>query len=396
MIKGENILLLSSDLWRSEGRRSKEHITIRLIKENKVLYVESIGIRHRSMAKGEVSIKLIKERLGRFFKGLNKLDKNLGVLPPLILPFHKSQLIGRINKSLLNFCITRAMKKMDFDSLPIVIACMPTWANFCSKVRRKILIYYLLDKFSRFYGAPREEIDEMDEKLIREADIVIAISQPLYEEAKKIKPDRTYFVPHGVDFNIFQTEDPDILFKEIPNLKHPVIGYFGLIENKAMFDSELVEYMAKKKPEWSFVLIGKVDFDNSYLKSFPNIHFLGIKPYEKLSEYACQFDVCTIPFRQNELIYYSRPLKVMEYLAMGKPIVSTWDPLNEKELKNLIYVRKDPDSFIEGISKALSEDNPELKKVRKDFARKNTWDNAYNKICDIINENLKTNKAAVV
>src|SRR4029450_8258323 len=138
---------------------------------------------------------------------------------------------------------------------------------------------------------------------------------------RKLNP-HAVFAPHGVDVELFgKAQDPAT---EIPaaarNLQKPVIGYFGSIHE--WIDVELIEWLARARPEWTFLLTGHAAVDVAALRALSNVQLIGAQPYHSLPAWAKAFDVAIIPYRMNRQVENANPLKLREYLACGKPVVS--------------------------------------------------------------------------
>ncbi len=118
------------------------------------------------------------------------------------------------------------------------------------------------------------------------------------------------------------------------NLPHPVIGYFGLLAD--WIDLEMIAWLAAQRPGWTFLLVGQAKTDIRQLQGLSNVVMVGPQPYESLPGWARAFDVAIIPYRMNRQVQNANPLKLREYLATGRPIVSVRNPEIEK------FARLDP------------------------------------------------------
>jgi glycosyltransferase involved in cell wall biosynthesis len=159
-------------------------------------------------------------------------------------------------------------------------------------------------------------------------------------------------------------------------VKKPIIGYIGAIRD--WLDTELIELIATRRKDWNIVLIGNVGDGNNAgierLRKLSNVHFLGEKIYHDLPKFIYHLDVCLIPFRKTPLIDATNPVKFYEYLASGKPVVST--TMNDLLPYNrLCYLAENHEDFLKKIEIALNEKDPQLAKDRVDFAKENTWKN---------------------
>jgi hypothetical protein len=156
------------------------------------------------------------------------------------------------------------------------------------------------------------------------------------------------------------------------NIKKPIVGFFGGIDNHTS-DIELIEKVTDILSEMSFVFIGNVSADCSRLVSKKNVWMLGQKPYEQIPHYGKCFDVAIMPWRQNHWIEVCNPVKLKEYLALGKPIVST--PFAElQKYRDVVYEAKTSVEFAACIRDAIGQNNPKLVTKRRKKVENSSWD----------------------
>ena len=221
--------------------------------------------------------------------------------------------------------------------------------------------------------------------LLERADLVLASSQNLIAEAKTFRPE-ILNIPNAVDYDFVQAckpRDEDSLPDEMVQIreqKKPVIGYVGALAK--WFDYGLVLKTAQANPQWEFVLIGS-DYDGSVLDSgllkLSNVNWLGHKPYQDLFSYLWAFDIATIPFKISELTNSVNPVKLFEYFACRKPVVST--PLLECQKYPEVLIAKDVSQFTAQIHQGLDlGKNPEFLSRLDQLARDNTWQERVEKI----------------
>ena len=214
-------------------------------------------------------------------------------------------------------------------------------------------------------------------KILNCANIVITTSDRLYQQASLIRPD-ILLVPNGVDYDFIASirsasyEIPKDI-QPIVALNKPIIGYSGALA--AWFDYNLVEQVAIKQYNYEFVLIGvnyDCSLDQSNLLSLPNVHWLGMKNYENLFHYLLLFDVGIIPFKINKITLSTSPIKLFEYAACQKPIVTTLLPECLKYPE--VMTGKNPDEFIDALHSALLRSKDiDFKKKLDDLAKSNSW-----------------------
>jgi glycosyltransferase involved in cell wall biosynthesis len=213
---------------------------------------------------------------------------------------------------------------------------------------------------------------------LKRADLVLASAKTLYKTAQQYN-DNVILVPNACEFDHFKesNEKPEY-FKQ---LEGPIITYCGAIAT--WLDKELMFETAKKYPEYNFVFVGAAM--NDFMgHTYGNIHILGHQPYEEIPNYLHHSDVLIIPFRENEPVVNStHPVKLYEYFATGKPVVTTAMP--ETNIKG-VYWSEGREKFMENIKVALNESDDEIKQYRINEASKNTWEARAEQILQKIEE----------
>jgi UDP-galactopyranose mutase len=221
-------------------------------------------------------------------------------------------------------------------------------------------VFDAMDELSKFKFAP-EHLLELEQELIDRADVVFTGGSSLYE-AKKDRHDNIHCFPSSVDrahfakarSRLFDPADQE-------DLPRPRLGFYGVIDER--FDTDLLDHAAEMRPEWSFVMVGPVvKISEEDLPKRPNIHYLGGKTYAELPAYLSGWDVALMPFAMNESTQFISPTKTPEYLAGGKPVVST--PIKDvvRHYGQIEGVRfaSTPDEFVAACEQALElARNPE-------------------------------------
>jgi glycosyltransferase involved in cell wall biosynthesis len=364
VLQGRDILCFSHD-WGGDPY-SRTHLMRLLARENRVLWVNSIGCRAPTVSRADAGRVL--RKLGAAARPLRRVEPNLYVLSPLALPFYDSPGVRRLNGHLLRIQLKRAMRRLGFQR-PINWITIPTVAVVAGTLGEDQVIYHCCDENAAFPGHSARAVSELEAQLLRRADLVITSADLLYQAKRRLNP-RTVLVRHGVDLDHFrralaeETEVPH----DIAALPRPILGYFGLIAD--WLDVELIAACAARLSRASIVLLGKVTTDVSALQAHPNVYLLGRKPYEELPRYCKAFDVALMPFRINELTLHANPLKVREYLAAGLPVVSTRLP--EVELLDVCRIADDPESFVREIQAALAHPGPRME--RSETVRSESWE----------------------
>lgn len=239
--------------------------------------------------------------------------------------------------------------------------------------RPQLTIYDCMDQLAAFKGAPQNLI-ALEKELFKQADLVFTGGRSLYE-AKKQSHASVHCFPSSIDkqhFGRATTNLPDPHDqKQIP---HPRAGFFGVVDER--FDIELLQELSAFLPDWHFVIIGPVaKIDPATLPQAENIHYLGMKKYEELPRYLANWDVAIMPFALNESTRYISPTKTPEYLAAGKPVVSTavHDVVHPYEDLGLVSIGRTSEEFAEKLTNSL-EINPQWERKVQAYLRDFSWD----------------------
>jgi glycosyltransferase involved in cell wall biosynthesis len=367
MLRDQEIVYVGND-WFADNRTSSHQIARLLAQHNRMLYVEAAGQRAPTTSKRDLA--KIVARLKKVWSAPVRVDPNVHVFSPLIIPFHGSALARRINRTLLGASIRRACRQVGFER-PILWIILPHYSSIVDTVPHKGIVYYVVDEYSAMPGVDADRIREMEQLVLLRADVVFTISEQLKSTKGRTNPN-TYFSPHGVESEHFGRayHEPLSMPRELEGIARPIVGFFGLIED--WLDFVLLEYLAEHRPHYSFVMVGRVARDVTRFARFKNVIFLGKKSYESIPSFLRAFDVCHIPFQLNDVILHSSPLKLKEYLAGGKPVVSV--AIDEvKKLDGLVYVATDYASYLSAIDRALAEDSPARAQERVRAMEQESW-----------------------
>jgi len=243
-------------------------------------------------------------------------------------------------------------------------------------------IYYCRD-FLTGYDYWKKHSKILEPELIETSDIVVTNSS-YYASYCSNYNSSSYYIGQGCDLELFNADKLHAVPEDLKGIGRPVIGYAGALDS-ARLDISIIETMAKNYKHANIVLVGPEDdkFQKSSLHTFKNIHFLGRKSLQQLPAYIQAFDVCINPQLKNEITRGNYPLKIDEYLAMGKPVVATRTE-TMKLFEELTYLAVSAQEFSDLVYKALAENNEGLEERRKIFARSHTWQSSMSKLYDII------------
>ncbi|HEU4875446.1 MAG TPA: glycosyltransferase family 1 protein [Pyrinomonadaceae bacterium] len=261
-------------------------------------------------------------------------------------------------------------------------------------------VYDCMDELSAFKGA-HSALPMLEKQLFRHVDLVFTGGQSLYE-AKCGQHPSVHAFPSSIDVKHFGkarnlTEDP----KDQAHIPHPRLGFFGVIDER--FDSQLLDQIASRRPDWQFIMIGPiVKIDPASLPQHPNIHYLGGKKYQELPEYLAGWDIALLLFARNDSTRFISPTKTPEYLAAGKPVISTSirDVVRPYGDLKLVEIADTPDEFINAAEKifANADQTQWLAKVDaflEHISWDKTWSQMYSLIANVIQKKRPARKASM-
>lgn len=265
------------------------------------------------------------------------------------------------------------------------------------------IIYEYIDEINPILSGTKEipvNIKEKYEYMLKDKEnvFVVVTADKLKEDIEQKRgTEKLVFACNGVEYNHYQNIDKlfefDKDFCQILDEKKPIVGYYGAFAS--WFDYEMIRYLSKNRPEYNIVLIGtKYDesMEKSKIEELKNVYFLGTKDYKILKNYAAKFDVCTVPFIINDITKATSPLKIFEYMALNKPIVTT--AMDECKKYESIFIANTNKEFTELIDKAIKLNTKESYKyfeILKKEALENTWESKTKLIIELLNESENKN-----
>ncbi|MCX6149371.1 MAG: glycosyltransferase [Ignavibacteriales bacterium] len=383
MISNRDIIIFGDDWGRFPS--TIQHIGKVLSKTNRILWIGSLGLR-----KPELKLKDLKrvfEKVSNLFERKNIESEKLPVieLHPFVLPFHDFEFVRKLNKKFIISSIRKKISELKFQN-PILITSSPIIADLIGEFNESSAHYFCLDDYTLFDGAFKSLLI-LEKQLLGKVDSCFSISDVLMK-SRIPKSGKSYFLPQGVESGHFTSASIEIP-NEIKNLKKPVIGFFGLLA--PWINIDLICKSACNYPEYTFLIIGKPATDISQFDEIKNLKFVGEIPYKELPAYAKVFDVGLIPFKVNELTIAANPIKLLEYLSMGIPVVST-DLPEAAKFKDYIFIAKDDKEFINQIQTAVLDNQPIRNKARMIEAEKYSWQSITENISKSILEIEKAKK----
>lgn len=270
----------------------------------------------------------------------------------------------------------------------------PMALTYTENFKPKLIVYDCMDELSAFKFAPTS-LKVLENQLLAIADIVFTGGNSLYEAKKNLHP-KVYSCPSSIDKEHFQgarymvQEPPDQSY-----IEHPRLGFYGVIDER--FDITLIAEAAEAQPDWNFILVGPIiKIDPATLPKKKNIYYLGSKTYQELPIYLSGWDIALIPFAINESTRYISPTKTPEYLAGGKPVISTpiIDVIEPYGNLGLVEIINDSSELVEKAKFQLAATNKAawLTKVDK-YLSTISWDDTWTNMNVLMTAALKEKQA---
>lgn len=333
---------------------STQHLVRHLSASCKVVWINSIGLRRPTFGQQDIKRawnKLTAARRSANSGSVKPLNDNFHILHPRTLPAPRSRLERKVASALLIKQIRPLIKQVALQS-PVLWTSLPTAVDVAGQLDESALVYYCGDDFSALAGVDHATVTKRESELAEKADLIMTVSRTL---AERFPAETTRLLPHGVDYNLFTTPAPRA--DDLPNDGRPIAGFYGSISE--WLDIELLQAVVTRLPHWHFVFIGKPVVDIRALSRHPNVTLLGERPHDQLPAYSQHWTASLLPFKNNPQIQACNPLKLREYLAAGRPIISTPFPALTP-YENYIHTVTDADGMIAALQQsALQTTNSE-------------------------------------
>jgi glycosyltransferase involved in cell wall biosynthesis len=388
MISGRDIICIASIEWDFLWQGHQE-INLRLARAgNRILYIENTGVRAPGLKDTRRVLKRFK-RWGSSLRsdGVREVAPNLFVCSPLVLPPLGPNWQRQINRRALLPFIRRTARRLGMTDV-LLWTYLPTdmAVDIINLLRtpQSVVVYYCIADFSQLTPRVRK-LRQTEQAVVESSDLVFAQGPELAAHCIQWNQNVHVF-PFGVNLEAFPLAQSNgnssaSLFpsgsemRRLQTLQRPLIGYIGGLHRHV--DLGLLIAMARARPQWSWVFVGAVQTDVGELSLLPNVHLLGQQPHPDLVRYIRAFDVCIVPYVNSLYTATVVPTKINEYLAVGKPVVSTSLPavceFNEEH--DILFVSQNqPDDFLEAIERALHSPADEVTvKRRREIASLGDW-----------------------
>jgi glycosyltransferase involved in cell wall biosynthesis len=357
-LQNVDVVVHSHLRWDGVWQRPQQIIS-RLARDSRVVFIEEPLFEERHRERPELRVR--------------QEDSGVTILQPLLPPQNEPlPQVAPENQRLNRKLVAEWLRNAGYrDVLRWHYAPMALYlAETCSE---RGVVYDCMDELSAFKGAPPELV-ERERELMAQAAVVFTGGRSIYEAKRALHP-RTYRFDSGVEVEHFQqAAQPETTIPEdVASLPRPILGYYGVIDER--MDYEALEYLARRHPEWSFLMVGPVTkVSEEDLPKGANIHYTGQRTYRDLPRYLKAFDVALVLFADNAATRYLSPTKTLEYFAGLKPVVSA--PIADivENYADVVRLARSPQEYDHAIKAALTEENTE--RLRQGLARAgaHTWD----------------------
>lgn len=392
MITGRDQIIISSLEWDFLWQGPQEVASLLASAGNRILYIENTGIRSPRLRDTSRVI----SRFGRWAKarregGLLEVAPRIHVCSPVALPPFGGPLRRAVNRALFLRRIERLARSLGIQD-PVIWTFLPTdtASDLIQMFRtpRTITVYYCAADFTRLAlkeakPRARERIGATERNIVSGCDLTFVYLAEVADRFRQWSDD-VYLFPYGVNLEVFP------LISTSPENAVPTIGYIGGLHKHIDFD--LLASVIEARPNWRWIFVGPVQVDVGALSIQPNVELLGQRPHYELIEHMRGFDVCIVPYANNEYTDTLVPVKINEYLACGKPVVATSlpDVIRFNDKHNVLFVAPaERDLFVAAIERALAApQTDEIRQRRREIAALSSWDSRIMEMSKLIEEKV--------
>ena len=376
----ENVICFGTD-WYIPLESSVKQIVGELRERGaRVLWVNPLPIRFPDVKRPDFW-KKVKGKARTHARFVTKVDDGLYVYSPLYLPVFKSW-AWRVNRWLvaLQIAVLRVALRM---RAPLVVGSEFTCWFALPALRRDRFFFHFADKISAFREVSsrpdkRRVLEDMEREIIAACSLAGCSSRSIHThvlaQARRTGTDETkiLYLPHAINHRLFAAADDRSPPADLAAIPGPIAGYFGSLTEAN--DKPTFLAAARALPDWSFAFVGQVRGNYDELAALPNVHFLGPKPHAEIPAYGACFDVCFMGWLPHEWITNCFPLKTLEYLALGKPVVCSV-PITElaETFPEHVVFTQTAQEFAAALVAARDADGPERRAARRGAVGDFTW-----------------------
>ncbi len=376
-IKAGTPFVVFGDDW---GRypSTLQHVFRHVAAQYPVVWVNGIG--HRVPELRLRDVRRMAEKASRLVRALGSGSRSAYgeqlegarpsvIIEPRVLPWHHVPAVFRFNTASLVGSVTRELRRRGFTKAPVIVTGSPPSHGVLGRLGELTSIYYCLDDFLNFPSYSAEMLAPLEKALLSKVDAVIATAASL-TELKRPSSGRAFHLPQGVNFDHFARPRP--VPSDLRSIPRPIIGFAGSISTQC--DVDLMVRLSEVYRNASIVLVGPEALPQSEAAklSKSNIRRLGVRGYDDLPAYVQHFDVGIIPYVLSKWTISVDPLKLLEYLAAGIPVVSTSIP-EARKYSGITFVEDTAAGFVRSVGEAVAQGRSADRDRRREFARTHDW-----------------------
>jgi glycosyltransferase involved in cell wall biosynthesis len=405
MISGRDIICIASIEWDFLWQGHQE-INLRLAQAgNRILYIENTGVRSPRIKDAGRIVKRLKLWLSSLRSGgVRQVASNIYVCSPLVLPPFGPRWQRQLNRRLLLPLVRRTSRRLGMTDV-LLWTYLPTDTSVdlveMLRTPRSVVVYYCIADFKQL--TPHvNKLRQSEQATVEASDLVFAQGPELAAHCVQWNSN-VHIFPFGVSLDAFPLAEngngrssPDgadgrSALTPLQSMPHPIIGYIGGLHRH--IDFGLLTAIARARPDWSWVFVGAIQTDVAELADLPNVHLLGQQPHPDLVRYIRSFNVCIVPYVNSLYTATVVPTKINEYLAVGRPVVSTRLPavcdFNEQHNVLLTSIGQ-PDDFLQAIEQALnSPTDAAIAARRREVAALGDWQARLEAMSELIEVELQ-------
>jgi glycosyltransferase involved in cell wall biosynthesis len=381
-LAGRDIVCVGFSDWRMDTLTNQQHLLVRAAQHNRILFVESLGLRRPQLASRD--LRRIARRVARGVRPLREED-GLHVLSPLVLPLHSSSLLRRVNAELLSRSVAAAVRKLGLRDL-LLWSFVPQAEVLIDVLAPAQTLYYIDDDHAAKEGIHAESFLAAEQRFASRSDAILASAPELVTRMRALNGN-VHCAPNVADTRLFaEALQPGRVDPDVASCPQPRIVFVGAIL-AAKIDLELVVRLARLRPQWTFVFVGPIGPGDprtnvQALTEAPNIRLVGHRPYELLPTVLRGADAAIVPYLLDGEMRSVFPMKIYEYLAAGCPVVST--PLETLEDVPEVLKAASAEEFATRLEQAMAEDSPAARAERSQRAQSHSWESRLEQIASAL------------
>ncbi len=375
---GRDIVCVGFSDWNSELLTNEQHLLVRMAADNRILFVESLGLRRPQVAGRD--LRRVGRRLVRGVQPPRAVD-GLHVLSPLVIPFHSNAAVRRLNARILPWLVRRAARRLGMRDI-VLWSFVPQAEVLVPALSPDRVLYYIDDDHAAKKGIDGASFAAAEQRFAARADAVLASAPELAERMRTLN-DNVHFAPNVADTTLFSRAlEPGPVDPAIEALARPRVVFTGaLVANK--LDLDLILAMTAARPDWQFAFIGPVGPGDpgtnvDALRGIANLVMPGPRRYEELPAVLRGSDAAILPYRTDGEMRSVFPMKTYEYLAAGLPLVATRLPALAG-VEDVIAVDGAAE-MVARLGEAMASDSPEARAARSARASSHSWESRIDQI----------------